>query len=147
MQYVMLPKNDMLATSWRKDSKMIIKQLSVFVQNEAGRLVQVTEILNEADINISALSLAETEEYGILRMIVSDVERAAEILKERGYKVKTIDVICLVTPDVPGALNEKLKVLAREKIDVIYMYGYSNDGKARLILKTSNPQRAAELLV
>lgn len=125
---------------------MMIKQLSVFVQNEAGRLVLVTEILHEADINISALSLAETEEYGILRMIVNDVERAAEILKERGYKVKIIDVICLVTPDVPGALNEKLRLLAKEKIDVIYMYGYSNGGKARLILKTSNPQRAAELL-
>lgn len=125
---------------------MMIKQLSVFVQNEAGRLVLVTEILHEADINISALSLAETEEYGILRMIVSDVERAAEILKERGYKVKIIDVICLVTPDVPGALNEKLRLLAKEKIDVIYMYGYSNGGKARLILKTSNPQRAADLL-
>lgn len=124
----------------------MIKQLSVFVQNEAGRLVLVTEILHEADINISALSLAETEEYGILRMIVNDVERAAEILKERGYKVKIIDVICLVTPDVPGALNEKLRLLAKEKIDVIYMYGYSNGGKARLILKTSNPQRAAELL-
>ncbi|HZK02582.1 MAG TPA: hypothetical protein VFC96_06955, partial [Anaerovoracaceae bacterium] len=60
--------------------------------------------------------------------------------------VKIIDVICLITPDVPGALNDKLKLLAKEKIDVIYMYGYSNSGKARLILKTSNPKRASELL-
>lgn len=125
---------------------MMIKQLSVFVQNEVGRLVQVTEILHEADINISALSLAETEEYGILRMIVSDVDKAADILRENDYKLKIIDVICLVTPDVPGALSEKLKLLSKEKIDVIYMYGYSNQGKARLILKTSNPHRAAELL-
>lgn len=125
---------------------MMIKQLSVFVQNEVGRLVQITEILHEADINISALSLAETEEYGILRMIVSDVDKAADILREKDYKLKIIDVICLVTPDVPGALSEKLKLLSKEKIDVIYMYGYSNEGKARLILKTSNPLRAAELL-
>lgn len=125
---------------------MMIKQLSVFIQNEVGRLVQVTEVLQEANINISALSLAETEEYGILRMIVSDVEKASDILKEKGYKVKIIDVICLITPDVPGALNDKLKLLAKEKIDVIYMYGYSNSGKARLILKTSNPKRASELL-
>lgn len=125
---------------------MMIKQLSVFVQNETGRLVRVTEILQEAGINISALSLAETEEYGILRMIVSDIDLAAETLKKNGYKVKVIDVICLVTPDVPGALNEKLKLLAEERVDVIYMYGYSNGGKARLILKTSDPKRASELL-
>lgn len=126
---------------------MMIKQLSVFVQNETGRLVRVTEILQEAGINISALSLAETEEYGILRMIVSDIDLAAETLKKNGYKVKVIDVICLVAPDVPGALNEKLKLLAEERVDVIYMYGYSNGGKARLILKTSNPKRASELLM
>ncbi|MDI9493474.1 MAG: ACT domain-containing protein [Bacillota bacterium] len=125
---------------------MMIKQLSVFVQNEPGRLVQVTDILHKANINISALSLAETEEYGILRMIVSDIDLAAETLRQNGYKVKAIDVICLVTPDVPGALNEKLKILAAEKVDVIYMYGYSSDGKARLILKTSDPNRAAEIL-
>jgi hypothetical protein len=124
----------------------MIKQLSVFVQNEPGRLVQVTDILHKANINISALSLAETEEYGILRMIVSDIDLAAETLRQNGYKVKAIDVICLVTPDVPGALNEKLKILAAEKVDVIYMYGYSSDGKARLILKTSDPNRAAEIL-
>ncbi len=126
---------------------MMIKQLSVFVQNETGRLVRVTEILQEAGINISALSLAETEEYGILRMIVSDIDLATETLKQSGYKVKAIDVICLVTPDIPGALNEKLKLLASEKVDVIYMYGYSNGGKARLILKTSDPKRASELLM
>jgi hypothetical protein len=94
---------------------MMIKQLSVFVQNEPGRLVQVTDILHKANINISALSLAETEEYGILRMIVSDIDLAAETLRQNGYKVKAIDVICLVTPDVPGALNEKLKILAAER--------------------------------
>lgn len=106
----------------------------------------MTDILHKANINISALSLAETEEYGILRMIVSDIDLAAETLRQNGYKVKAIDVICLVTPDVPGALNEKLKILAAEKVDVIYMYGYSSDGKARLILKTSDPNRAAEIL-
>lgn len=130
----------------KKGREKMIKQLSVFVQNEPGRMVKITEILQEAQINISALSLAETEEYGILRMIVSDIDKAAGVLKDRGYKVKVIDVICLITPDVPGALNEKLRLLAAEGIDVIYMYGYSSDGKARLILKTSDPRRASELL-
>lgn len=125
---------------------MMIKQLSVFIQNQVGSLVRVTEILQKAHINISALSLAETEEYGIMRMIVSDVDKAAEVLNNEGYKLKIIDVICLVTPDVPGALNQRLRKLAEEKIDVIYMYGYSSEGKARLILKTSDPEKASKLL-
>lgn len=125
---------------------MMIKQLSVFVQNESGRLVSITDILQKANINISALSLAETEEYGILRMIVSDIEEAAEVLRTNDYTVKISDVLCLITPDVPGALNEKLKTLAAEGINVAYMYGYSNEGKARLIIKTNDQQRAEELL-
>ncbi|MDD2215219.1 MAG: acetolactate synthase [Eubacteriales bacterium] len=125
---------------------MIIQQLSVFIQNESGRLVNVTEILYDAEINISALSIAETEEYGILRMIVSDTEKAAEALRANSYKVRITDVICMITPDVPGALNKCLKSLATEGINVSYMYGYSNGGKARLIMKTSDPERAAEIL-
>lgn len=125
---------------------MMIKQLSVFVQNESGRLVNVTEILQQANINISALSIAETEEYGILRMIVSDIDKAAEALRANSYSVKITDVICIITPDVPGALSENLKALAAEGINVAYMYGYSSDGKARLVLKTNDPKRAAEIL-
>lgn len=125
---------------------MMIQQLSVFVQNESGRLVNVTELLQQADINISALSIAETEEYGILRMIVSDTEKAAEVLRNEDYKVKITNVTCLVTPDVPGELSKKLKTLAAEGINVAYMYGYSSDGKARLILKTNDPERAAKVL-
>lgn len=125
---------------------MMIQQLSVFVQNESGRLVNVTELLQQANINISALSIAETEEYGILRMIVSDTDKAAEVLRNDDYKVKITNVICLVTPDVPGELSKKLKALAAEGINVAYMYGYSSDGKARLILKTNDPERAAKIL-
>ena len=125
---------------------MMIKQLSVFIQNESGRLVNVTEILEKANVNISALSIAETEEYGILRMIVSDTEKAAEALRAADYTVKISDVICIVTPDIPGALNKALRLLAEEGIDVAYMYGYSSDGKARLVLKTSDPGKASRLL-
>ncbi len=125
---------------------MIIKQLSVFVQNEPGRLVNVTQILSDAKINISALSLAEAEEYGVLRMVVSDMEKAASTLKENNYTVRITDVICIITEDVPGALNEQLIALASYNIDVAYMYGYSNGGKARLILKTNDPKRAEKIL-
>ncbi len=125
---------------------MIIKQLSVFVQNEPGRLVNVTRILSDANVNISALSLAETEEYGVLRMIVSDMEKAEHALKENNYTVRITDVICIITEDVPGALNEQLLALAAHGIDVAYMYGYSNGGKARLILKTNDPKQTKKIL-
>ena len=124
----------------------MIKQLSVFIQNESGRLVNVTEILEKAAINISALSIAETEEYGILRMIVSDVDKAAEALRAADYTVKISDVVCIVTEDIPGALNKALRSLADGGVDVAYMYGYSSDGKARLVLKTSDPEKASKLL-
>lgn len=125
---------------------MMIKQLSVFVQNESGRLLNVTDILKRAEINISALSIAETEEYGILRMIVSDTEKAATALQAEDYTVKITDVILLVTPDVPGSLDDNLKRLAKEGINVAYMYGYSSEGMARLILKTNDARRAALIL-
>lgn len=125
---------------------MIIEQLSVFVQNESGRLVNVTGILKKADINIIALSLAETGEYGVLRMIVDDTEKASKALKEGNYMVKITKVNCITTPDVPGALDSYLIKLAEKDINLSYMYGYSNDGTARLIMKTNDPDKAEALL-
>lgn len=125
---------------------MIIQQISVFLQNEAGRLVRITKVLQDADINISALSIAETSEYGVLRMIVSDTDKAAAALRAAEYPAKITDVLCLIAPDVPGSLNKALNMLAAENINVSYMYGYSSEGKARLILKTNNLPRAAEIL-
>ncbi|HHX13547.1 MAG TPA: ACT domain-containing protein [Clostridiales bacterium] len=125
---------------------MIISQLSVFVQNESGRLVNVTGILEKAGINITALSLAETGEYGVLRMIVSDIEAAAAALRDANYIVKLTEVNCIVTPDVPGALNSCLEKLAEAGINLAYMYGYSSDQQARLVLKTSAAERTEEVL-
>ena len=125
---------------------MIIKQLSVFLQNELGRLEEVTDILYKNDINICALSIAETAEYGVLRMIVSDIEKAASALKEEDFSVKITDVICLETPDIPGELHKTLQLLSGEGINLSYMYGYSNEGTARLILKVSDPAKAIQLL-
>lgn len=125
---------------------MIIKQLSVFLQNELGRLEEVTDILYQRDINISALCIAETAEYGVLRMIVSDIDKAAEVLKEEDFSVKITNVICMETPDVPGELHKALRVLSAQGINLSYMYGYSNGGTARLILKVSDPEKAMELL-
>lgn len=125
---------------------MVIKQLSVFLQNELGRLEEVTDILYKNNINISALSIAETAEYGILRMIVSDIDKAAAALKEEEFSVKISEVICVESPDVPGELHKNLQVLKEAGINLSYMYGYSNGGTARLIMKVSDPAKAIQLL-
>jgi len=125
---------------------MIIKQLTVFLQNKSGRLEELTDILAKNDINISALSIAETEEFGIMRMIVSDHEKALQALKDAEFTVKTTDVVSVECPDVPGALHETLKTLMTNGIDVSYMYGYSNGGTARLIMKINNPEKAMEII-
>ena len=125
---------------------MIIKQLTVFLQNKSGRLEELTDILAKNDINISALSIAETEEFGIMRMIVSDHEKALQALKAAEFTVKTTDVVSIECPDVPGALHEILKTLMNNGIDISYMYGYSNGGTARLIIKINNPEKAMEII-
>ncbi|MCR5482315.1 MAG: hypothetical protein K6F52_05910 [Clostridia bacterium] len=124
----------------------MITQLSVFLQNEAGRLEEMTAAIAEAGVNISALCVAETAEYGVMRMIVSDTAKAVEALREKGFTTKLTDVICVETPDVPGELNTLLSKLAAEKINVSYMYGYSDEGTAKLILKVSDPEKAGRLL-
>lgn len=125
---------------------MVIKQLSVFLQNELGRLEEVTDILYKNKINISALSIAETAEYGVLRMIVSDTDLAAAALKDNDFSVKITDVICIESPDVPGELHKTLQMLSGAGINLAYMYGYSNGGTARLILKVSDPEKALKIL-
>ena len=130
----------------RKVYCMIIKQLSVFLQNEQGRLEEVTDILTKHSINISALSIAETADYGVIRMVVNDIGKAAAALREEGFSVKISDVLCLETPDLPGELHKNLKVLSGAGINLSYMYGYSNGGTARLIIKVSDPVKAMQLL-
>lgn len=125
---------------------MIIKQLSVFLQNELGRLEEATDVLSKNSINISALSIAETAEYGILRMIVSNTDKAAEALKACDFSVKVTEVICIESPDVPGELHKVLHKLSSNGINLSYMYGYSNAGKAPLILKVSDTAKALEVL-
>jgi len=125
---------------------MIIKQLTVFLQNQRGRLEDLTKNLSELKINISALSLAEAEDYGIVRMVVSDPEKAEKQLKEANFSVKTTEVIGIEMPDVPGTLHDILKIWASNDIDVAYMYGYSDSGVARLIIKVNDLEKAMKLL-
>ena len=126
---------------------MIIKQLSVFLENKTGRLNEVTQILGNAGINMSAFSVADTSEFGILRMIVSDPEKALSILKEAEFSVRLTDVICLNSPNEPGALARALDILSGENVFIEYLYAYSMDDKsANIVLKPDNIEKCIEVL-
>ena len=103
---------------------MAIKQLTVFVQNKKGTVVSVTEILSENHINLRALSIAETQDFGILRLIVNDENTAEAVLKKNGYLIKVIDVIGVKIGDEPGKLSEALAVLDKKNINVEYLYAF-----------------------
>jgi hypothetical protein len=126
---------------------MIIKQLSVFLENKTGRLNEVTQILGNAGINMSAFSVADTSEFGILRMIVSDPEKALKILKEAEFSARLTDVICLNSPNEPGALARALDILSGESVFIEYLYAYSmNDKSANIVLKPDNIEKCIEVL-
>ena len=103
---------------------MAIKQLTVFVQNKKGTVVSVTEILSKNNVNLRALSIAETQDFGILRLIVNDEKTAEKVLLENGYLIKVIDVVGVKIGDEPGKLTEALAVLDKENINVEYMYAF-----------------------
>ncbi|HHU92143.1 MAG TPA: ACT domain-containing protein [Halanaerobiaceae bacterium] len=125
---------------------MTVKQLSVFLENKAGRLTELTRILGKAGINMTALSIADTSEFGIIRIVVSDPEKALQILKENNFSVNLTDVVCLTTANQAGALAEGLEVLSAEGISVEYMYAFSIGQQAFIILKTEDIYRTIEVL-
>jgi len=124
----------------------VVEQLTVFLQNEKGRLMELTKILGENNINISALSVAENAEYGVMRMLVSDTGKALEVLKKADFTAKATNVLLVNAPDIPGAIHSVLKRLSDEGINVSYMYGYSSGNYSNLILKVSAPERAVSIL-
>lgn len=103
---------------------MAIKQLTIFVQNNKGSIVSITDILSKNNVNLRALSIAETNDFGILRLIVNDNELATKILTENGYLIKTIDVVGVKIGDEPGKLSSALSVLDKENINVEYLYAF-----------------------
>ncbi|RII31441.1 MAG: amino acid-binding protein [Geobacter sp.] len=103
---------------------MKVEQISIFIENKSGRLAEITRVLGETGINIRALSLADTSDFGILRLIVNDVEKAKIILKEKGFTVSKTEVIAVEVPDRPGGLSAILQVLDADRINVEYMYAF-----------------------
>lgn len=125
---------------------MLIQQLSVFLENKQGRLTEVTQILGQAGVNMSAFSIAENSDFGILRVIVSDPSKAYQALKDRLFAVSLTDVICLQCPNTPGSLAAALQLLSDNQIFIEYMYAFSMHDKANVIMKPDQINRAIEVL-
>lgn len=103
---------------------MNVEQISIFIENKSGRLAEITKVLGDAGVNIRALSLADTSDFGILRLIVNDRETAQQVLKEKGFTVSKTEVVAVEVPDRPGGLSQILQALDRDQINVEYMYAF-----------------------
>lgn len=126
---------------------MKVKQISAFVENAAGNLADVITLLGKNDINISAMSLADTTDFGIVRMIVSDTQKAVDILKEQGLAVKCTEVTALALDDTPGGLAKVLEILKSENIGIEYLYAFvgKKDHRAMVVMRVSEPEKAETL--
>lgn len=127
---------------------MNIYQISVFLENRTGQLAEITGILAENNVDLRAISIAETADYGVLRIIASEAERATNILLSHGYILSMTPVVVLSVPDAPGGLAPVLKVLADGKIDIEYMYSLftHKEGKAYMVFRVSQEDRFIALL-
>lgn len=126
---------------------MYIKQLSVFVENREGRLEQVTQTLADNNISIVCISLADTSEYGMLRLVVSDPDRAKTILKENGFSAMLTNVIGVKLPHYFGELHKLTKILSGGNLNIEYMYALtSGKDNAAIIIKTSNNDEALKAI-
>ena len=127
---------------------MIIKQISIFVENKPGRLAEITEIIAKNDVNIRALSVADTTHFGILRIIVDDPEMVQRVLKEAGLTVSITSVITAAIKDRPGGLAEVLKLFAAHDIQIEYMYAFiaKSENEAYVVMRIENEDEAVKLL-
>lgn len=125
---------------------MIIKQLSIFLENRTGRINEVAKILADNGINMQAFSMAETADFGLLRLIVPDVDKAVEVLRGADVAVMVTDVVCLNCPNTPGSLSAVLEKLAANNVFIEYMYAYSDGEAANVIIRPDNVEAAVKVL-
>ena len=125
---------------------MTIKQLSVFLENRAGRLDEVLQILGANDVNIVALSMADTADYGMMRMIVSNPQKGRAVLKEAGITAMLTDVVALRVPHATGSLAKAMHQIVDGEINVEYMYAFANGTDASAIIRCDDPLRVIDIL-
>ena len=125
---------------------MKTKQLSIFLENKSGRLTEVTEVLGNAGVNLSAMSIADNSDFGILRCIVSDPDKAYQVLKEAHFAVKITDVIGFVCPNVSGSLAVVLKHLSENGVFIEYMYSFANGDVATVVLRPTDLDACEKIL-
>jgi len=128
------------------ENENIITQLSIFVNNEPGRLASVASILKECDVNIKACNLAESTEFGILRAIVDDPEKAYENIRSKGVIVKKTDIIGVAVKSSPGSLFDSANVLGNAGINIEYGYAYGGKDFEALFVRVDDPERAVKVL-
>lgn len=125
---------------------MTTLQLSVFLENKTGRLNDVAKVLAEADINMTAFSVADNSDFGILRVLVSDPEKAKQVLKEKGFAVKLTNVLALRIGNSAGTLYGILDKLAESKVYIEYMYAFSEGEQASVVIRPNDIDQAIEIL-
>ena len=128
---------------------MKVEQISIFLENKPGALESVTRLLKDANINIRTLSLADTSDFGILRLIVNDVNTTLKVLNENGLRVSRTTVVAVEVPDRPGGLHSILEVLAKNSINVEYLYAFveKSGENAVIIFRLDSPDNAIDVLL
>ena len=126
----------------------MVKQISVFIENKPGRLMEMLKAVAKGNIDIKAFSLADTTEFGVARMIVSDAEAAKQAINDEGVIVRICSIITIAVPDEPGALMSALEILKSNDISIEYMYAFAEklDGASVIAIRTGNQELADEVL-
>jgi len=126
----------------------MVKQISIFLENKCGRLVKVTQVLGKNQINIRALTIADTSDFGILRLIVDKPDEALDVLKKEGFMASPTEVIALEVPDTPGGLARVLEYLEAAKINIEYLYSFVEkpEQDALILMRVEDSEKAIEIL-
>ena len=127
---------------------MNVTQISVFLENRAGQLSNITRVLSENGVDLRAINIAETQDYGVLRIIPADAQKASSVLLENGFIMAMTPVIAVAVLDRPGGLNSLLEALAEENIGIEYMYSVfsMNSGEALMVLQVGEAEKVSEIL-
>ncbi|MDR0349160.1 MAG: amino acid-binding protein [Tannerella sp.] len=125
---------------------MLVKQLSIFLENKRGRFTEVAKLLGKEGINMTAFTVSENSDFGILRLIVSDTDKAIQILRDNKYAVTEADVVCLHCPNQPGALGRVMDLITNAKIFIEYMYAFSEGDSAHVIIRPDNLEKCTKVL-